>query len=472
MKRSKLKIRIKSWFMTVIFVFTLGCAYVAVPLRAHAVGEATLAISCGGTAVSGTDIAAALASAGFCISPPTAIALCAVAVGMGVVFENREQIVDYLLGLYHRTKGEVTHWQVVDGKLYVTGENMAIIKSLLTDCKNKTLSNGDLVETYSAVASEVPSYAQITLNYIKQQKNFYVVVPDNIDVSKVKAKFCWSYTCDDGTRISWALNSGQDIAVFTATQIAQNYEQCEKSFAKLRYVGDDLIDETGGKADESSIGSALFSSSKGSRQTLNMPVSIWSSHDWLMWIDVSTIDGVTTDCDINVVTEHTNQNCDALPLDKTKCADNNISADKDTSIDVTNADSYDDVIGVTADTVEDSFPMEQTGEAVGELNPSIPDESHKIDWKPLELPLATKFPFCLPFDLYNSIKGLVVTKEAPKFDVLFPKGMLAGHEDIKKTIDPIHDFGNFEPAVYVLRWVLSLIFVWFLCVATRKMIRS
>ena len=78
--------------------------------------------------------------------------------------------------------------------------------------------------------------------------------------------------------------------------------------------------------------------------------------------------------------------------------------------------------------------------------------------------IFTKFPFCLPWDLYAAFAVLRSDPVAPKFEIPFKLGT-----QINETIDL--DLSWLEPVVVILRWFLLLAFVYSLILVTQKVIR-
>src|SRR5690606_2869006 len=72
------------------------------------------------------------------------------------------------------------------------------------------------------------------------------------------------------------------------------------------------------------------------------------------------------------------------------------------------------------------------------------DPGLKINWDPLKKAgLQNKFPFCIPWDLYNSFSSFNVQGEAPVWEITYL-------DDTGFVID----FGIFEPWAVIIRWGL------------------
>lgn len=90
------------------------------------------------------------------------------------------------------------------------------------------------------------------------------------------------------------------------------------------------------------------------------------------------------------------------------------------------------------------------------------DEGKTIDWDPLKgLGLHKKFPFCIPWDIFNSFRTFNVEGEAPCWKVEFLN-------DTEFAID----FSIFEPWAVIVRWGILILFNLGLILATRNLIRG
>lgn len=93
----------------------------------------------------------------------------------------------------------------------------------------------------------------------------------------------------------------------------------------------------------------------------------------------------------------------------------------------------------------------------------IPESEFELPSLPI---IATKFPFCIPFDLYFAVANLVAEPVAPEFNINFPASIFGGSADMDL------DFGVFEGLAVVVRWTILLGFVISLILLTRKLIRG
>lgn len=81
--------------------------------------------------------------------------------------------------------------------------------------------------------------------------------------------------------------------------------------------------------------------------------------------------------------------------------------------------------------------------------------------------ISSKFPFCIPFDIYNLFVGLTAEEAPPKFVIPFK---YASFDEVNITIDFSND--NLLIFAKVTRWFVGACFVFGLIMITRKVIGS
>ena len=94
------------------------------------------------------------------------------------------------------------------------------------------------------------------------------------------------------------------------------------------------------------------------------------------------------------------------------------------------------------------------------------DLSIPLDFAPLEVSFASKFPFCIPWDLVNVFKGLVAPAIAPTFLITFPAAV--GLKGYSFTFD----FSHVDLIVVILRYFLLIEFIIGLIKLTRVLIKG
>jgi hypothetical protein len=137
-------------------------------------------------------------------------------------------------------------------------------------------------------------------------------------------------------------------------------------------------------------------------------------------------------------------------------------------------------VGVIGQSITDA--VTSVGEGVNSIGQTITDTWAKVgeiatsitapatiavDFAPLSVAgslVANKFPFCIPFDLVNSVASLNVAAVAPHWVINFPANYFVGggHVDI--------DFTQFETWAVVVRWGLLISFSLGLILITRQII--
>lgn len=139
----------------------------------------------------------------------------------------------------------------------------------------------------------------------------------------------------------------------------------------------------------------------------------------------------------------------------------------------TTALTWDDVIGLTntdlktkINVTDTSVPTDVPGTGTGNpIDTTLPDSTKTLDFTPLQtVGISNKFPFCIPFDLYNSIKTLNVSPKAPKWTINFDSRYFKGGGSIDI------DFSIFEQWAVVIRWGVLFMFTISLIILTRRVI--
>lgn len=117
--------------------------------------------------------------------------------------------------------------------------------------------------------------------------------------------------------------------------------------------------------------------------------------------------------------------------------------------------------------LDDVQPDTQTGtdtddDSEDKKTPKVP----KAELSLPEIIFKEKFPFCLPWDVYNLFSGLEQEGKPPKFTIPFKFDKLGIHESF--TID----FSQFEEQIKIIRFFLGASFVLALILISRKLIGS
>lgn len=148
-----------------------------------------------------------------------------------------------------------------------------------------------------------------------------------------------------------------------------------------------------------------------------------------------------------------------------------------TADDITDVGTYPDSIGISVPQ-DLTDTISKTAEDVRTVDKDKADTDDKTDTKPdskpnkpsipaLSLPeilFKEKFPFCLPWDVYNVFANLVAEPKAPVFEIPMKWEFL----DIDYTLKI--DFSMFDEIAKISRFFSSLGFVVFLILISRKVI--
>lgn len=149
-----------------------------------------------------------------------------------------------------------------------------------------------------------------------------------------------------------------------------------------------------------------------------------------------------------------------------------------TADDLTDVSTYPDSIGISVPR-DLSDTITKTAEDIRTVDKDKTDTDDKTDTKPgeskpnkpsipgLSLPeilFKEKFPFCLPWDLYNLFAGLQAEEEAPRFVVPFKFERLGIDEEI------VIDFSDYEEQIKIIRFFTGAMFVLALIMISRKLI--
>lgn len=139
----------------------------------------------------------------------------------------------------------------------------------------------------------------------------------------------------------------------------------------------------------------------------------------------------------------------------------NVKDGADTSIDKTRDVSQESVLGKDISTDADRDKDNTTNKDKDTTPPKagdIPDLSLP------EVIFKEKFPFCLPWDIYTAFSNLVAPAQPPKWQVPFKIKSLSYSQDVSI------DFSQFNMLASILRWGLSIAFVIWLILLTRRII--
>lgn len=139
------------------------------------------------------------------------------------------------------------------------------------------------------------------------------------------------------------------------------------------------------------------------------------------------------------------------------------------TIDITVPRDLDDVISIPTDVARD-YPIDNTGDDDQTQDEDKPKPGTPPGGLPLvsipEILFKEKFPFCLPWDIYNLFVGFNSEPTPPKFDIPFK------FEDLGIDYTFTIDLSQFEDIAKISRFSLSVLFVVALIMLSRKLTGS
>ena len=133
-------------------------------------------------------------------------------------------------------------------------------------------------------------------------------------------------------------------------------------------------------------------------------------------------------------------------------------------------DAVGDLVG-TLDQIRDMTQDKILDKTVDPDKPGEGDKPKPVDPPKVGLPtlpevlFTQKFPFCIPWDLYNSVASLAAPPKPPNFTIPFLKVDRLGWD-----FDITLDLTEFEPLAKISRWGFSVLFLLGLMYGTRKLI--
>ena len=139
--------------------------------------------------------------------------------------------------------------------------------------------------------------------------------------------------------------------------------------------------------------------------------------------------------------------------------------DVDDLIDLSPSDVRDKTLTDTGDITTDKTDTKDDTKDDTKENPNTKPNKPSIPNLSLpEILFKEKFPFCLPWDLYNLFAGLQAEEEAPRFVVPFKFKRLGIDEEI------VIDFSDYEEQIKIIRFFTGAMFVLALIMISRKLI--
>lgn len=362
---------------------------------------------------------------------PYVAAFATVCIGLGVLYQNREEIQASLVSVYNYAKSQgknlLDYFSTSsDGKVVVDSEALSLISSSLKEYKlsSDSINTVGHIGTFSFEQGSVLSPTGFNVD-------FPLTGSDNIVLKIVGSSIAESYNFP---MLSLVID-GKDIFymndVFQAKPIWIGFV-FDSSGWKLYSSWDsesNLRDIMSNPYGASFSGSVCADFSINLQQKWKASGSI--SVDRLLGNSIGSIEDVAS-----------------VPTFKNP----SISLDKDVSISVPTDVTWDTVIDKTYEST-----LDMTNTDISDSKPISPDfslpGSVSLDFSPLQIAVSDRFPFCIPFDFVNAFKMFQSESSIPKFNVEFPSQYMIGGGSFEI------DFSNFTGIASILRYFILLIFV-------------
>lgn len=366
-------------------------------------------------------------------SAPYVAAFAVVCVGLGVVYQNREQIQASLVGAYNYAKAQgknlLDYFSTsADGKVIVNSEGLSLISSSIKEYKLSS-SSIDIVGhigdfAFSKGTTANPSGLKIDFP-LTGSDSIVLMITGNAIAPYLQPS---AEVLMDGKNLHYITNIFGSISGVAPKPlwVGITYSATGWKYYNSWTSENDLRAKMARSYGHSASGSICADFTIGVIQEADASGSI--SVDRLLGDSIGVTDGVS-----------------AIPTFKNP----SISLDKDVAISVPTDVTWDKVIDKTHDTT-----LDMTNTDVKPTNPDLGlPGSVSIDFSPLQIAVSDRFPFCIPFDFINAFKMFQSEASVPKFKVEFPSQYMIGGGSFEI------DFSNFSGIAAILRYFILLVFL-------------
>lgn len=377
---------------------------------------------------------------------PYVVAFATVCTGLGVVYNNKEEIKTMFVSVYNyaKSKGKnlLDYFSRVADKVILSAEGIGLISESI---QNYRLSNDEVnvignigtFPFYEGSYSEGAYTVSVDIPLIEEQIILKLSGTRVNDIVNARLKI-------NGTALS---KIGNMHDIFTSdrniwvgiTNIDGNmaYWYSRKSY-------EELISKMGNVGEGAIITGVA-------ENNLNIFIENYTSYTGSLSVDRVMNDGIG---ELSGV--------DTIPVFKNP----SISIDKDIAVSVPVDATWDMVVGKT-DTTTLEYANVDTVEGVKPAPDNVQTVPDKIelDFTPLRINITDKFPFCIPFDFVDMVKSFSVEKERPVISVVFPEKYFNSY---KLEID-LAFYDDYFPFSSILRYFILIGFVLFLVRNTRKL---
>ncbi len=303
---------------------------------------------------------------------------------------------------------------------------------------------GEISGTISVMDGMLLSYAQLTQMVIPYATEFYLTPNQSIATPFFNGYQYTHFYYTNGVLYEDLHNATyQKISFWTIGEGRVDYGGFYKKRENLQFTANGMISYTIGSFATSS--NEMYDSTTASAYN---PFNSFTSIDYIFSSDApiitdSGIETNTTDAKVNT---------------------NGVVAEDGTSVVPTIEDILNEISDVPID-MTDATTAAATITQDLTITAELPD---------LTLPdlVITKFPFCLPFDLYKGMRLLAVPEKPPVFEIDFdiPIAQALGGGSI--PFDMTIDLTQFETFAKLTRWGSTFAFVFLLILTTPKVVKG
>lgn len=389
-----------------------------------------------------------LAGAGTAIiaAAPYVAAFATVCIGLGIVYENREEIQASLVAVYNYAKEQgknfLDYFSQEGDKVVVSSEAISLTRGAINEylIDSSSLNTVGHLGTFQFASGSVanPSFTNVSIPLSGSDDIILEVTCSGIGSANAPS----AQVLLDGSNLHYfsEMFYGTSSKTFW---IGLSYDSTGWRYKTSKISLSDLLSKA-----PTNTGSICADLTLNVEQKWNKSGSI--SVDRLLGDSIGNLGNVGADVipknpsitgekDVSV----------SIPMDRPLTWDNVLEKDWTQTGDITAED-------VKTDT--------GTGEGSGSGSGDLTTPTISLDLSPLYLDLSTKFPFCIPFDIYNLIKSFEVSKKRPVYTVVMPELYFNSY-----TFDiDLAFYDDYFPFSSVLRYFLLVAFLYFLITNTKK----
>lgn len=367
---------------------------------------------------------------------PYVAAFATVCIGLGVLYQNREEIQASLVSVYNYAKSQgknlLDYFSTSsDGKVVVNSEALSLISSSLKEYKlsSDSINTVGHIGTFSIGSGTINNPSVLKVDFPLTGSDTIVLKITGNQISPSEQPLVDILV--DGRSLHYISNIFGAIGGVAPKPfwLGITYGSTGWKYYRSWESEQDLRNLMSNPYGHSYSGSICADLTINASQKWDAVGSI--SVDRLLGNSIGSVEDVAS-----------------VPTFKNP----SISLDKDISISVPTDVTWDTVIDKTYEST-----LDMTNTDVSDSKPISPDlslpGSVSLDFSPLQIAVSDRFPFCIPFDFVNAFKMFQSESSIPKFKVEFPSQYMIGGGSFEI------DFSNFSGIASILRYFILLIFV-------------